>query len=193
MSNRSYVTVVSGLPRSGTSMMMQMLAAGGIPPLTDEVRKPDDDNPRGYYEYEAVKRTKTDPSWVDGAVGKVVKLVHLILRDLPDTQRYRVVFMRRNLDEVLKSQNIMLERQGKSTADLPPERVKELFATQIRELLDYMRNRPQQFDFIEINYNELMRDPGPHITRLSTFLGGLDQVAMRKAVDSSLYRNRAGG
>src|SRR5262245_41311102 len=110
--DRAYVTVVSGLPRSGTSLMMQMLAAGGMAVLTDELRGPDPDNPRGYYEFEPVKRTRHDPSWLVGAPGKAVKLVHLLLYDLPAEYSYRVIFMKRRLSEVLASQRAMLDRQG---------------------------------------------------------------------------------
>src|SRR4029079_9082802 len=90
--------IVSGLPRSGTSLMMQMLDRGGIPALTDEIRAADPDNPRGYYEFEHVKQTKKDPSWLPQARGKVVKMVSSLLYDLPSTETYRVVFMQRNID-----------------------------------------------------------------------------------------------
>src|SRR5438046_6429896 len=110
---KSYITVVSGLPRSGTSLMMQMLRAGGMPVRTDGFRKADEDNPRGYLEYEPVKRTREDSSWVSDAVGKAVKVVYLLLRDLPDGFDYRVILMRRSLREVLASQSAMLMRSGR--------------------------------------------------------------------------------
>ena len=191
MVTRNYVTVVSGLPRSGTSLTMQMIHAGGVPALTDEIRRADADNPRGYYEYEPVKKTKQDPSWVAGAVGKVVKMVHLLLKDLPTTFQYRVVFTRRSLDEVVQSQNVMLERQGKSTEGLPPERLKQIFATQIEEIQSFMRQHADRFMFQEVDYNELVKTPAPVVGRLSDFLDGLDRAAMLKAIDASLYRNRA--
>ena len=118
-----FVTVVSGLPRSGTSLMMQMLAAGGVELLIDQIRRADADNPRGYFELEAVKRTRQDASWLDDAAGKAVKVIHLLLRDLPDDREYRVVMMSRDLDEVLASQQAMLARSGKKGANLPPERL----------------------------------------------------------------------
>ena len=108
-----FITIVSGLPRSGTSMMMQVIEAGGIPALTDNPRARDEDNPQGYYEFEPVKQTRDDPSWVPGARGKVVKMVYRLLYDLPGDQDYRVIFMRRNIDEVLTSQKKMLQRSGK--------------------------------------------------------------------------------
>ena len=113
--SRDFVTVVSGAPRSGTSMMMRMLAVGGIAPLTDGVRVPDTDNPHGYYEYEPVKRTKADDSWLGQAAGRAVKMVHLLLRDLPADRSYRVILMRRDLTEMVTSQRRMLERLGRDT------------------------------------------------------------------------------
>ena len=190
MANRDYLTIVSGLPRSGTSLMMQMIHVGGIPALTDEIRKPDEDNPRGYYEFEPVKRTKQDPAWVAGGVGKVVKMVHLLLRDLPAGSRYRVIFARRDLDEVVQSQNIMLERHGKSSGGLPLERMKQMFLAQISEVQNFMNSRPADFRFIEVNYNELLAAPKPHVSRISAFLDGLNEAAMLSAIDAKLYRNR---
>ena len=112
--DRDFVVIVSGLPRSGTSLLMQMLAAGGLPLLTDGVRKADADNRRGYYELEAAKKTKADASWLAAAAGKVVKMVYVLLYDLPPDYHYRVVFLQRRLEEVLASQKVMLLR-GKET------------------------------------------------------------------------------
>jgi len=106
------ITVVSGLPRSGTSMMMQMLGAGGLAVLTDGKRGADADNPRGYYEYEAVKSLGQDASWLASAGGKAVKIVSALLIHLPDGFDYRVIFMRRPIAEVLASQRAMLDRLG---------------------------------------------------------------------------------
>src|SRR5262245_35974300 len=99
-----FLTIVSGLPRSGTSMMMRMLETGGLPVLTDDVRTPDDDNPNGYYEFEAVKQTKQDDSWLQSSEGKAVKMVYRLLYDLPKDRSYKVLFMRRKMEEVLASQ-----------------------------------------------------------------------------------------
>src|SRR5271157_5533474 len=107
--NSPPITIVSGLPRSGTSLMMQILAAGGMPILTDGVRQPDAENPRGYFEFEPVKRTREDPGWLSAAQGKAVKMVHLLLLDLPDLFTYRVILMRRPMAEILASQRIMLQ------------------------------------------------------------------------------------
>ena len=110
------ITIVSGLPRSGTSVTMQMLVAGGIPPLTDDIRTPDEDNPRGYFEFERAKKIKTDKAWLPDGQGRVVKMVHILLLDLPMDRRYDIVFMRREPHEVVKSQGVMLARSGKSGA-----------------------------------------------------------------------------
>ena len=116
--DRPWITVVSGLPRSGTSLMMQMLAAGGIPPLTDGQRAADPSNPRGYLEFDPVKRLKGDRSWLPQARGKAVKIIHLLLPELADASPgdYRVVMMRRPVGEVVRSQRAMLARQGKASA-----------------------------------------------------------------------------
>lgn len=194
MAERPYITIVSGLPRSGTSLMMQMIHAGGVPVVTDEIRTPDTDNPRGYYEFEKVKQIKSDKSWLPGAAGRVVKMVHLLLLDLPADYEYRVVFMRRKLEEVLKSQAVMLERQGKKGAALPPATLMKMYQDQIDKVLTWMGERPN-FQFIEVNYNELVQDPHAAATRLASFLGeggpALDIGKMISAVDPSLYRNRS--
>ena len=189
-SPREFITIVSGLPRSGTSLMMQMLAAGGLPPLTDGQRTADADNPRGYFELEAVKRTKEDPSWLDDAPGKVVKMVHLLLRDLPADRFYRVIFMKRRLEEVVRSQQAMLDRTGKTGAQMPPDKLIAAFESQYRRIEAWLAGQ-DNFEVIYIDYNELIADPAPSIGALSAFLGGdLDEAAMRSAVDASLYRQR---
>jgi len=190
VSQPSFVTIVSGLPRSGTSLMMQMLSAGGIPPLTDEIRVADEDNPRGYLEFERVKQIRQDKSWLDEAAGRVVKMVHLLLYDLPQDRPYRVVFMRRNLDEVLASQRKMLTRQGKAGAQLPEEQLRKVFEDQVRKVTSWLTTQPN-VKSIEVTYHELIADPRGHAARLNEFLGGgLDVEAMVGAVDPALYRNR---
>ena len=191
MSTRDYVTIVSGLPRSGTSMMMQMLDTGGLEALTDNIRKPDEDNPRGYYEFEPVKRTKQDPSWVPTAVGKVVKMVYRLLYDLPADYQYRVLFMRRKLEEVIKSQEVMLQRSGKSGGNLSDEEFIRLFAAEIDKCLKWMGQQPN-FRCIEVDYNDMVADPRKQVRRVVEFLdGGLDEEKMVGVVDPSLYRQRA--
>ncbi|MBP7933746.1 MAG: sulfotransferase domain-containing protein [Phycisphaerae bacterium] len=187
---RDYLTIVSGLPRSGTSMMMQMLDKGGIPALIDNIRQADEDNPKGYYEFEAVKQTKKDPSWLAQSQGKVVKMVHLLLLDLPPDRAYRVVFMHRDLREVVKSQNVMLERHGKGSDDLPDDKIVAMFEAQIEKVDRYIREHPC-FRMLQVNYNEMLRSPGPQVQAVNEFLGGdLDTQAMLQVIDPALYRNR---
>jgi hypothetical protein len=132
----SEIVVVSGLPRSGTSLMMQMLDRGGIPALTDAIRAADTDNPRGYYEYEAVKRTKEDASWVPAARGKAVKMVSSLLYDLPPGERYRVIFQRRDFDEMIDSQDKMLQRLNKPSA--PRDAIIQSFKVHLDRLFDWL-------------------------------------------------------
>lgn len=186
------ITIVSGLPRSGTSLMMQMLQAGGMLILSDQVRGADEDNPRGYLEFERVKKIKQDKSWLDEAEGKVVKMVHLLLYDLPSERQYRVIFMRRNLQEVLASQKRMLVRQGKSGAQMSDSQLMKAFEDQVSKVLRWVREQPN-FQLMEVVYHELVADPATHAHAVNQFLdGGLDETAMAQAVDPSLYRNRAG-
>jgi hypothetical protein len=189
---RDFLTVVSGLPRSGTSMMMQILQAGGMPVLSDEVRVPDADNPRGYYELEAVKRTKQDPSWLADSAGKAVKMVHLLLMDLPMDRSFRVLFMQRELSEVLASQRAMLRRQGKAGAMLNDEQLAGIFTKQMRQIEDWV-GRQGNFALLRVPYAEVVAQPTMWAERIDEFLGGgLDTLAMAKAVDPALRRQVAG-
>lgn len=185
-----FVTVVSGVPRSGTSLMMSMLVAGGIEPLKDDLRAPDEDNPRGYFELELVKGLRQDASWVDRAVGRVVKVVHAHLRDLPlGRHRYRVVLMRRDMAEVLRSQKKMLQRRGKAGGSLSDARAAEILSRQVDDLLAWMAGEPS-FRVVVADYNELLRDPRPCVRAVDAFLGGgLDREAMARQVDPTLYRS----
>ena len=189
-SQREYLTIVSGLPRSGTSMMMQMINVGGVPALTDNIREADEDNPKGYYEFEPVKKTKKDASWLQGAPGKVVKMVHLLLMDLPDDHEYRVVFMRRHLEEVVDSQDVMLDRQGKAGGPMAREKLVQIFEAQLRKVELWVRER-SYFKILNINYNDVIKDPASAVTAVNEFLGGdLDTEAMLATVDPTLYRQR---
>jgi hypothetical protein len=191
MKQLPFITIVSGLPRSGTSMMMQVIEAGGIPALTDNVRTKDEDNPQGYYEFEPVKKTKEDPSWVLGARGKVVKMVYRLLYDLPADQEYRVIFMRRNIDEVLASQKKMLQRSGKQGAAISDEKLKDLFMAELDKFDRWIAAQPN-FSIIEVDYSDMVASPATQCKRINGFLGGvLDGDRAAAAVDPSLYRNRS--
>lgn len=182
--------VVSGLPRSGTSMMMQTLAAGGLSVLSDGQRQADADNPRGYFELEAVKRTKEDPSWLIGSEGQVVKIIHALITDLPTDRPYRVIVMRRRAEAVLKSQTAMLERLGNTGAQLSPDRLARIYEQQLEQVQDYM-NRQSCFEFIDVWYGAILEYPRSNIERIDRFLSGeLNIEAMVAAVDPTLRRNR---
>jgi hypothetical protein len=188
--DRPFLTVVSGIPRSGTSLMMRMLDAGGMPVLTDEIRGADIDNPRGYYEYEPVKALKRDASWVSLAAGKAVKMVYLLVYDLPPEMEYRVLVMHRNLDEVLASQRVMLERLGRPSS-IDDATMARLFRNHLVKFSAWARDRPN-VQVLDVNYNAMVADPMPIVKSIDQFLGGgLDLARMASAVDPNLYRNRA--
>ena len=185
------VTVVSGLPRSGTSLAMQMIHAGGIPALTDGQRTSDDSNPRGYFELERVKQLKQDKSWLDEAAGKVVKVIHLLLAELPDDRPYRVVFMQRDLREVVQSQATMLARSGRPGGQLAPERLIAVYEQQLKTVEQWLAARPN-FSVLRVPYAQLVSDPAGVVPAVNAFLGGtLDEARMRAAVDPGLHRNKA--
>lgn len=181
--------VVSGLPRSGTSMMMKMLEAGGLEPVTDGIRSADEDNPKGYYELEAVKRTKQDPSWVHDSQGKVVKVISQLLQDLPDDVNYKVIFMRRNLDEVLASQEKMLVRRDEED-DAVDESMKSTFASHVEEVEAWMRSSAN-VEVLFVSYNRMQGESESQIERVCKFLdAGLDAQKMGTIIDPALYRQR---
>ncbi|MEM7394470.1 MAG: tetratricopeptide repeat protein, partial [Verrucomicrobiota bacterium] len=184
------ITVVSGLPRSGTSMVMQMLEAGGVEILTDGVREADEDNPRGYYEYEAAKRLQTDRLWMSDAVDKGIKIIVQLLPYLPRIFRYRVLLIHRDLDEVVESQTAMLERQGEDGAQLSPAALKQVFAQQLERIQSGLR-RAGYIELLELDYMSVIEDPATSAERMREFLGeDLDVSAMAGVVQSSLYRRR---
>lgn len=191
MQKRSYVVIVSGLPRSGTSMMMKAIHAGGIEPLIDNIREPDEDNPRGYYEFEPVKKVNQDASWLRDAGGKVVKMVYRLLYDLPGEYDYRVVFLRRDLNEVLASQKKMLERSGKAGGALPDEQMAALFAAELDKCNKWI-GAQSNFKVLYINHRDMISDPQKECQKINSFLdGGLDIAAMTASIDPALYRNRS--
>jgi hypothetical protein len=187
------VIVVSGLPRSGTSLAMQMIHAGGVEAVTDGQRASDEDNPRGYFEFERVKQLRNDRAWLDGAEGKVVKVIHLLLTELPDDRPYRVVFMQRELGEVVRSQATMLARSGRAGGQLAPERLMAVYAQQLAAVDAWLAARPN-FQVLKVPYAQMVADPATHAAAVIRFLGGtLDETGMRAAVDPSLHRNRTDG
>jgi hypothetical protein len=184
------VIIVSGLPRSGTSLMMQMLEAGGLVPLTDLIRQPDEDNPRGYYEFEPVKQVADDSSWVPEARGKVVKMVYRLLSDLPAGYSYRVVFMRRNLEEVIASQDKMLGRQGKTDGGLTREQLLQAYRRELQRMDDWLQGRPN-FSVLYVDHADVLNEPDRIARELNEFLGGnLNVEGMRAVPDPSLHRQK---
>jgi hypothetical protein len=170
--------------------MMSMLDAGGMPVLVDKVRVADIDNPRGYYEFEPVKALKRDASWVESSCGKAVKMVYLLVYDLPPNIEYRVLVMHREMGEVLASQRAMLERVGKPSP-IDDERMARLFQKHLVQFAAWSIER-SNIRVLNVNYNELVAAPAPIVAEIDRFLGGgLDTEKMAGAIDPRLYRNRA--
>ncbi len=185
-----YITVVSGIPRSGTSLMMRMLDAGGIPALTDRIRRPDAHNPRGYFEYQPVKRLAADSSWMEAARGKAVKIVHRLLLHLPAGFEYRVIFMDRDLTEVFASQRDMLAAYGDAAAFQDEKQIVRALAEEVRAVKEWLSGRAATSLF-SVPYAELVREPAKWSARVSGFLNGrLDEAAMAAVVDPALYHRR---
>ena len=184
------IIVVSGLPRSGTSMMMNILKAGGIPLLTDNSRKANEENPRGYYEYERVKQLEKDASWLEKAEGKAVKVISYLLKHLPEDYNYRIVFMERKIEEVLASQKKMIKRRGETTNKVSDEVMKKLFEKHLKEVDEMLKFRANM-KTIYVSYNKILEEPEPHLERINIFLGGeLDTKKMVRVVDPQLHRQR---
>lgn len=186
-----YITVVSGLPRSGTSMMMKMLEAGGIAPITDNLRTADDDNPKGYYEFERVKQMKDgDLDWVREAPGKVVKVISALLEYLPDGYEYRVVFMRRKMAEILASQKKMLAARGEPTDRVSDAMLAGLYEKHLRQVEGWMAGKTN-FKVLMVDYNAVVADPRLRLEPVVKYLDGRVKVeAMLEALDPALYRQR---
>ena len=181
------IIVVSGLPRSGTSMMMQMLGAGGVEPLTDDVRAADAGNPRGYYEYESVKSIGTDHAWIEQAHGRVVKIVAPLLPRLPLGQRYRIVFMERALRDVINSQNTMLKRLNRRGADTGGDKLAATYLRQIEAVRTLLGHHADSIEVMSVDYEAALERPHDIALQLDRFLGGdLDRAARVKAVEPSL-------
>ena len=186
------VVVVSGLPRSGTSMMMKMLEAGGIAPLTDEIREADPDNPKGYYEFERVKQLdKGDTAWLNDAQDKAVKVIATLLRHLPADHKYKVIFMRRSLEETLRSQKQMLVHRGESTDKISDEEMTTLFCRHLIQIEAWIDEQPY-IEAMYVSYNDILQRPVQEAQRVNRFLGNhLDVERMAGVVDSNLYRQRS--
>lgn len=191
MSLDDEIVVVSGLPRSGTSLMMQMLDRGGLPVLSDQVRAADPDNPRGYFELERVKQLKRDHRWLPTARGHVVKMVSPLLYDLPPGEQYRVLFMERDLEEVLASQEKMLQRLGRPA--VPRDQMRSSFQLHLKRLFEWLPDQPH-LRVLTVSYNALVADSLSQVSTIADFLDGRPSISrMLEAIDPSLHRNRATG
>ncbi len=185
------IVLVSGLPRSGTSLMMKMLEAGGIPPMADHIRSADEDNPKGYYEFERAKKLREgDTSWLPQARGKVVKTISALLEHLPPDYEYRVIFMRRAMPEILASQRKMLVNRGENPDKVDDAEMTRIFDAHLAKVTGWLETR-RNFKVLYVSYNDLVADPTGDIDRIDTFLDGrLDRAAMAAVVDPELYRQR---
>jgi len=190
MMERDVITVVSGLPRSGTSMMMKMLVAGGMQALADHTRTADESNPNGYFEFEGVKAIEADSSWLHDARGKAVKIISALLKHLPAEHHYKVIFMRRKMEEVLASQKQMLISNGGTDTGVSDERMAEAFRRHVGAVESWLRGQPN-LEVIYVDYNEALQSPARHAAAIRQFLAApLDTTAMSAVIDQSLYRQR---
>jgi len=185
------IVIVSGLPRSGTSMMMKMLEAGGLEILTDHLREADANNPKGYYEFERVKQMKDgDFAWLPEAVGKVVKIVTGLIMYLPSSYKYKIIFMKRDLEEVLSSQKKMLGRLGKEDDNIPDDKMGKVYEEHLKQVKGWLVRQPN-IEMLYVNYNTMIADPMESLQKVNEFLGvGMDVSVMAAVVDKELYRER---
>lgn len=185
------ITIVSGLPRSGTSLMMQMLVAGGITALSDGERRADIDNPKGYLEWELIKQLPKDPTLIAQAEGKVVKAISQLLLSLPLTHQYRIIFMQRPLAEVMKSQEEMLRRRGTADPGVDPAAITRAFQAHLYEVNTWLNGKPN-VSVLRVHYHSLLKEGKDTAEKIAAFLGlPLNIEAMTQQVDQNLYRNRS--
>ena len=187
------VVVVSGLPRSGTSMLMSMLEAGGLTVVSDHLRTADEDNPKGYHEYEPVKQLhrQEDKTWIGDARGKAIKVISQLLKALPGPYRYKVVFLHRNLEEVIASQNKMLVRRGQPPKAGSDEQMMALFREHVKAVKEWLA-RQSNFEVIHVKHKDVLDDPQGQAKQINKLLNlDLDAERMAAAVDRNLYRNRS--
>jgi len=192
---KPFITVVSGLPRSGTSMMMSALRAGGMPLLLDGIREADANNPKGYFEYERVKKLPVgDTEWLKSAEDKAVKIISALLEHLSDAYDYRVIFMERDIDEILKSQKRMLARNGTDQgATVSDEDMRRHFQAYLEEVQSLLNERGW-LKVIYVSYNQVLQNPIGEFQRVAKFLDGkVDPVLMMEVVDPTLYREKING
>jgi hypothetical protein len=185
------ITIVSGLPRSGTSLMMQMLSTGGMPILADGERKADADNPRGYFEWERIKLMPQQPGCIEDAEGKVLKVISQLLFALPAGREYRIIFMQRPLAEVVASQSEMIRRRGTTGAGLTPAALIAGLGAHLNQVNAWLRDKANM-SVHRVEHHDVLREPLRISESIQQFLGcSLDVVAMSQQIDTSLYRQRS--
>ncbi len=171
-------------------MMMKILEAGGMEVVTDNIRKANEDNPQGYYEYERVKKIKEDTAWLKETRGKAFKMVSQLLYELPSNENYKVIFMKRKMNEILASQRKMLERMGNNKGNVSDEKMGEFFNKHLSKIVEWIEGR-KYIDVLYVGYNDILENPGEQIKILNQFLNDkLNIEKAVKAIDKSLYRNR---
>jgi hypothetical protein len=186
------IVVVSGVPRSGTSLLMQMLAAGGLSVLTDGERKADADNPRGYYEWEPVKRLAREPQAIAQAEGKAVKVISSLLRTLPSDREYKVLFLHRPMEEVVASQAAMIRRLGAAPSALSASAMAAALNAHLKQVEAWVARQTHMAASM-IAFHDLIGAPGRESERMKAFLElDLDAAAMSAQVDPALHRQRGG-
>jgi hypothetical protein len=188
--NQETITIVSGLPRSGTSMMMKMLDAGGMAVLTDNIRSADEDNPKGYYEFERVKQIEHDPAWLEDAKGKAVKMVSALLQHLPQGYAYKVIFMRRKMGEILASQRQMLIRRGEPADLVRDEKMAAIFRKHLEQVECWI-DEQSNVEVFYVSYHRVLENPVEQAEAVNQFLdNALNVEKMVGVVDKSLHRQR---
>jgi LPS sulfotransferase NodH len=185
------IIVVSGLPRSGTSMMMKMLAEGGVSIVTDEIRNADEDNPNGYFEYEPIKQLASGQNaWPSETNGKAVKIISALLEHLPPGSRYKIIFMEREIKEILASQKKMLARRNEKS-DISDLEMEERFHKHLAAVKYWLARQPN-IETLYVEYSRLVSSPAEYCQQIAEFIGvPVDVTKMRSVPDQHLYRNRA--
>ncbi len=185
------VIIVSGLPRSGTSMMMKMLAEGGLEVLTDSIRTADEDNPNGYFELEVVKQlTEGQKDWLAGADHRLVKVISALLEHLPPEHTYKILFMERQIAEILASQKKMLARRNE-TSTIGDADMEAQFREHLKAIKYWLARQPNM-EVMYVDYNRMMADPDAYCQKIADFVGlPLDVEKMKSVPNEQLYRNRA--
>lgn len=171
-------------------MMMKMIAVGGLKPLTDNIRIADDDNPKGYYEFERVKKLENDKAWLPDAKGKVVKIISMLLKHLPLDYSYKVIFILRNMDEILASQKQMLIRRKEPTDKVSDNDLAKMYRNNLQTIKTWLDREPN-FEVLYVKYNEVLNNPVDSCKKVNEFLGNtLDVAKMASIIDKNLYHQR---